>query len=165
MSIQESHQLELLFKQSRSGLVYYCMKFVGNPEDANEIVNDVFVAIWKRKEHLVLDLSLKPYLYRSVHNKSLNFLAKRGITIQETEEVPDIAQEHADPCKSLEYKELQKQLNTLISELPPRCQQIFILSRKEGLSHKEISEIMNISTKTIENQITIALKYLKTNLL
>jgi RNA polymerase sigma-70 factor, ECF subfamily len=134
---------------------------VKNEEDAIEIVNDAFLAVWDKKEYLTLDNNLRAYLYKTVKNKSLNFIQKKKLLTNDVEEEIDLDSSYPSPFEILEFKEAQKILDALIDELPDRCKQIFLLSRKEGMSHKEIAEIMDISTKTIENQIGIAIKIIR----
>jgi RNA polymerase sigma-70 factor (ECF subfamily) len=142
------------------------MQFVKNTDDAEEIVNDSFVAVWEKRNEFALTHALKPYLYKTVHNRSLNFLKKKKLLFYETES-DSLTQLHTSqltPFEILSMKELERKVHKLMTQLPPRCKQIFLLSRVEGFSHKEIATIMDISTKTIENQITIALKYIKKGL-
>jgi RNA polymerase sigma factor (sigma-70 family) len=110
---------------------------------------------------LTLDNNLRAYLYKAVKNKSLNFIQKKKLLTNDVEEEIDLDSSYPSPFEILEFKEAQKILDALIDELPDRCKQIFLLSRKEGMSHKEIAEIMDISTKTIENQIGIAIKIIR----
>lgn len=151
----------MLYHSLQPGLVSFCKGYVKNEEDAIEIVNDAFLAVWDKKEYLTLDNNLKAYLFKTVKNKSLNFIQKKKLLTNEVEEEMDLDSSYPSPFEILEFKEAQKLLDGLIDELPHRCKQIFILSRKEGMSHKEIAEIMGISTKTIENQIGIAIKIIR----
>ncbi|MCO6495955.1 MAG: RNA polymerase sigma-70 factor [Bacteroidetes bacterium] len=161
----ELSQFELLYKQYYRALHYFCKQFVNNDDDAQEIVNDAFMAVWKRKDMLDLDLSLKPYLYKAVKNKSLNFLQKRKLEIQDVEEVENLPhKEDITPFELLYTKETERKVMEIIDALPIRCKQVFVLSRKEGLSYKEISDILDISPKTVENQISIAIKKIKEGL-
>ena len=138
------------------------MEYVQVSDEADEIVNDAFMAVWDNRQSLELNQNLKPYLYTVVRNKSLNALKKKKIdtaSIEDWVELPQMP--HNTALDQLEFKETQALINAAIRLLPPRCQQIFILSRKEQFSHKQIAEIMDLSEKTIENQITIAIKAIK----
>lgn len=162
MSKKELHNLEFIYKSYYKSLHYYCLQFVKNTEDAQEIVNDSFIAVWEKRAELNFEIGIKPYLFRTVHNKSLNFLKKKKLPIQDLD-THFIHTSTADysPIEILSSKELEKKVHALIQTLPPRCKQVFLLSRIENFTHKEISAIMDISTKTIENQITIALKHIR----
>lgn len=141
------------------------MQYVKSSEDANEIVNDTFMAIWEKKDELSLDASLKPLLYTIVRNKSLNVLKKRKIEISELNEGFEVMSADPNPIEIIQAKQTEEAVFTLIEQLPPKCKQIFIMSRKEFLSNKNIAEILEISEKTVENQITIAIKFIKKGLI
>lgn len=140
------------------------MGYVKNSADADEIVNDTFLAVWDKKDELVLDDSLKKYLYTIVKNKSLNHLKK--LKVEATELLPEyeLASSYLSPIDIIQAKETEAVIFELIEKLPPKCKQIFVLSRKESMSNKEICALMEISEKTVENQITIAIKYIKEGL-
>jgi RNA polymerase sigma-70 factor (ECF subfamily) len=154
-------QLETLYYSCFKGLLFYCMQFHISEEDSTEMINDVFVSVWEKKHYLELSEQLKPYLYRSVHNKALNFLAKRKLPLIEFEQRDVVPDHDADPLTSLETKELQSLIHQAMNTLPNKCKQVFVLSRVEGLNHQQISDIMSVSTKTIENQMTIALRKIR----
>lgn len=140
------------------------MQYVRSPEDANEIVNDTFLVVWEKQEELVLDDSLKAYLYTIVRNKSLNLLKKRKIEVTELDMGFEIPSAQYSALEVLQAKQTEELVYTLIEQLPPRCKQIFVLSRKEQLSNKEIASLMDLNEKTIENQISIAIKFIKNGL-
>lgn len=145
----------------RPGLSSFAAAIVRNAEDADEIVNDVFMSIWEKQELLILDDSLKNYLFTSVKNRCLNHIKKARLPFAEMpDEFVAVSPAHAAD-KILEGKETQNRITQLIEQLPTKCKQVFLLSRMFDLSYKEIAEIMDISTKTVENQIGIALKFLK----
>jgi len=123
---------------------------------ARDIVQDVFVDVWQRKEQINLSNSIQAYLRKAVVFKTIDHLRKKK---KYNEPIDDL--EIAMPViDSIEIKELSILLDNAVEALPPRCRQIFVLSRYEKLSHKEIATELNISKKTIENQITKALKHL-----
>lgn len=162
-SKSEIQALERLFKTFQPGLVSFAYRMVYNEEDAREIVQDVFMGIWRNRAKLDLNEGLKSYLFTATKNKALNHLKKRKEETVELETVSyglaaapssdSEAQLHAEEMKAIIFDEVNK--------LPDRCRQIFLLSREEGLSYKEIAERLDVSTKTVENQIGIALKRLK----
>lgn len=158
---EEILQLELLFNKWQEGLVYFANQYLKNSDESIEIVNDAFMAIWDRRETLALDESIKGYLYTTVRNKCLNAIKKvnpeqYAEDVQETTSRSEYNVQH-----NMEAAETEDKLNKAIESLPPRCKEIFLLSRKEGMSYKEIAKVTDVSTKTVENQIGIALKQLK----
>jgi RNA polymerase sigma-70 factor (ECF subfamily) len=157
----KQNQFHALYMRFRPGLSSFASAILKNTEDADEIVNDVFLSVWEKKQLLILDESLKNYLFTAVKNRCLNHIKKARLPFAE---MPDefVAVSPAHAADSiLEGKETQNRITQLIEQLPTKCKQVFLLSRMFDLSYKEIAEIMDISTKTVENQIGIALKFLK----
>jgi RNA polymerase sigma-70 factor, ECF subfamily len=140
------------------------MQYVKSREDADEIVNDTFLVVWDKQDELTLDATIKSFLYTVVRNKSLNLLKKRKIEIAELDDNFEVASQQASPIEALQAKETEAAVFALIDKLPPKCRQIFILSRKEQMSNKEIAGIMEINEKTVENQISIAIKFIRAGL-
>ncbi len=143
---------------------WFCLQYVKNKEDADEIVNDSFLAVWEKKESIEFGEHLKSYLYTIVKNKSINFLKKRKIELDFDDKAHEVSSNLSNPSQLLEIKELENKVQYLIENLPLKCRQVFVLSRKEQLSNKEIASILDISPKTVENQITIAIKSIKSKL-
>lgn len=141
----------------------FAAAIVKNSDDADEIVNDVFVSIWEKRNALILDDSLKSYLFKSVKNRCLNHIKKARLPFADMPDEFSVISPAPSADRILEGKELQIHINQLIDQLPTKCKQVFLLSRMFDLSYKEIAEIMDISAKTVENQIGIALKFLKEN--
>ena len=135
----------------------------GGTEDwAYNCVQDVFVDVWNRKNSLVLTASIQAYLRKAVVYKTIDFIRSKKHTFTPIDQI-DVPTS-ASITDSIEAEELRLKIHSLIDELPTRCRLIFVLSRFEHLSHKEISQELDISTKTIENQITKALKHLRKGL-
>ena len=159
--------LEALFKQYQPALLRFAYKYLSNGEDAQEVVQDVFVAIWRNRERLEKSGNLKSYLFTATRNRCLNFLQKRKLEVLSFDGMTELQQRsveassHVDLEEEIEAAELSAQISGAIEQLPKKCRQIFILSRKEGLSYNEIAEKLGISVKTVENQIGIALKKMR----
>lgn len=134
---------------------------------SEEIVQDIFVYFWENKEKIKINTSVKSFLFSASKFKSLNLLrdtkTKKRIveTIGKTE--PLIISEEQDSY--LDTHEFKKILDAAVDQLAPKCREIFLLSKYEELSNKEIAEKLGISVKTVENQMTIALKKLREYLL
>jgi RNA polymerase sigma-70 factor (ECF subfamily) len=140
------------------------MQYVRSREDAHEIVNDTFMAIWDMRNDLIEGHSLKPLLYTIVRNKSLNWLKKKKIELNDFDFAYEVASDQVSAIDLLQAKETEKHVHRLIEQLPPKCRQIFVLSRREYMSNKEIAAVLEISEKTVENQITIAIRFIRQNL-
>lgn len=141
-------------------LILVADKYVQSIPAAEEIVQDVFLKIWEEKELLSEIKSIKAYLYRSVVNASINFInrqkniEKHHLKIAD-HIVPDEVERHD------EENELIVLLYNEIEMLPEKCQQVFKLSRIEGLKYRDIASQLNISEKTVENHMGNALKILR----
>lgn len=162
MTSRDPYQsLETLYRSLQPGLLHFAVNIVRNRDDAEELVNDAFLAVWQRRDTLQLDNSLRAYLFTAVRNRCLNHLKKPRL-LWETEADDDFPEPiSADITEKLSAAETEALISRLIDRLPLRCRQIFLLSRIEQLSHREIATLMDLSVKTVENQIGIALKYLK----
>ena len=132
---------------------------------AEDIVQDVYLKFWKKHENLKPDLAAKPYLYVAVKNTSLNHIksAKRNSNVED-EQANVIFVNNETAIDKMEFEELEQKILDAINELPPKCREVFRLSRYEELSYKEIAESLDISVKTVENQMGKALKRLRESL-
>ena len=164
----ELKNLEKLFREFQPMLVGFAYKYVKSVEDAKGIVQEVFVSVWKNRDHLELGSNLKSYLFTATKNKSLNFLDKRkihtvsieGSTTEDRAEI-QINDGNNIASEDMELAELQAVIMEEVNKLPTKCKEIFLLSRQEQLSYKEIAAQLDVSTKTVENQIGIALKRIR----
>lgn len=129
-------------------------------ESAEEVVSDVFVEIWARRKQLLEIEDLKMYIYVSVRNASLRCLQQTQKTktfslddLEVTFATPDL-----DAIDSIMSKELVCKIESAIEQLPPQCKIIFKLAKEDKLKYKEIAQLLSISVKTIDNQLSTALK-------
>ncbi|MEY2924412.1 MAG: hypothetical protein RLZZ337_960 [Bacteroidota bacterium] len=155
-------EFERFYKKHHPGLLYFAIYRIQSKEDALEIVNDVFLAVWNKKDSLELNDSLKSYLYASVKNGCINFLKKKRIVFSDLDDVENRSDEDAD--KKIKIQEQTKDLNKILESLPPKCKQVFLMSRVDGLKYQEIADILDLSVKTVEAQMSKALKIFKNNL-
>jgi len=156
------HSFEQLFREYFTPLISFAKKILVDEDDAREVVHMVFINLWEKREEIDLSRSLKSYLFTSVHNRSLNVIRDRKKF--SSEEVPDIAGEW-DVSAQIESMELEEKIREAIDALPEKCRQIFELNRFDGLKYSEIAEQLEISVKTVENQMSKALKILREKLL
>jgi RNA polymerase sigma-70 factor (ECF subfamily) len=128
-------------------------------------VQEVFFALWQKKESIDLSKPVRSYLTTSVRNKCLNYLRdhkKFSESILESEE-KQIKSDHKQPDRLIE-EELRKKINSSIEELPAKCREVFLLSRYENLKYQEIADRLHISVKTVETQMSKALQHLRIRL-
>lgn len=147
-----------LFDAYFTPLCRFMYIYINKKEVVEELVLDIFTYVWENKETLQVYLSFKAYLFQSARNRALNELRKKNVTISLDELNADVADTYLD---SLEKDELFILVQEAVSALPDRCREVFQLSRNKNLSNKEIAEQLDISVKTVEAQITKALKKIK----
>lgn len=136
-----------------------------NKELSEDLVQNIFINLWNNRKQLEIKVSLKSYLYASTRYQVFAVIRKnKSISQIELSDDVDNRIKKTSPETKLMFKELIEQINSVIDSLPNKCRKVYKLSREEQLSHKEISQKLNISTKTVENHITKALKTLKTSL-
>ena len=156
-------QFEKLYKRFQPSLTNYAFYLTRSSEDAIEIVNDVFLSVWSKQNRLTLDHSLKTYLYTAVKNRSINYIKKNKLETVFDDQLDTLSDFKAD--KSLLQKEQQIIIEQIMNNLPPKCKQVFSMSRVDQLSNKEIASLLDISIKTVEAQITKALKIFRKKLI
>jgi len=156
---------ELLFHFYYPGLVMYSSQFTADIAEAEEIVQDFFVRFWQRHQQLIPTGSLKNFFFSSVKNSSLNFLKHKKIEERYLKELVDLSNHHLvyDPDLYV-ISELQEKIKNGIDRLPEQCRKIFIMSRIRGLKNEEIASELSISKRTVETQISKALKVLRIEL-
>jgi RNA polymerase sigma-70 factor (ECF subfamily) len=145
------------------------MSIVGNQEDAREVVQEVFLKVWELGTAWQPTRSLKLYLYRAVRNQSLNHKRRDWShhhvrQLHQSAEAEQVVTPESDALEDVHQKELAAAIQTAIDELPERRRITYLLHRRHGLTYAEIAEIMHVSPKTVGNQLTEALKYLRERL-
>jgi RNA polymerase sigma-70 factor, ECF subfamily len=142
---------------------YACRMLGGDMAEAEDLVQQSFVKLWDRRSELQLQLSVKAYLYRAVHNASLNRLRHEKIKVKyQTIKSRQLDQQHE--TQDTHSRELLERLRDALQTLPPQCRQIFELSRFDELKYREIAEQLDISIKTVETQMGKALRLMRTQL-
>jgi RNA polymerase sigma-70 factor (ECF subfamily) len=158
-------EFEALFRQNYSNLCSYAHNFLKDSETSEEIVQEVLVNLWKRRNSLEIRDSVKAYLFRAVRNSCMNYLKHLKVREQHASETRSAAPEGTtDPEQVLIVSELEERIRQAIDKLPIERKKAFCLSRYEGLTYPEIAERLDISVKTVENQIGSALKTLRKEL-
>ena len=154
-----------LFHTYYSALCRFCVRYVRSREISEEIVQDVFIYLWEKREIINISISFKSYLYTAVRNKSINYLKLQLPKDQIKEDIENFEIAGTYNVESqMTFKELSQKVNEAIDLLPKKCRAIFILSRESGHTYKEIAEELGISIKTVETQMVIALRKLREHL-
>ncbi len=156
---------EVLFRKLYSDLVRYAFKITRDQSAAEEIVQDIFLYLWEKRNQLDVKGSIDSYLYSAVKNRCINWLKIELPKLQVTIDISDYEQAVRQSDNDENEEKVKKQLiDSAINRLPEKCREIFILSRSAGLTYQEIAEDLDISVKTVENQMGIALKKLRIEL-
>ncbi len=154
-----------LFYTYYKDLCRFCVRYVRSHEVSEEIVQDVFIYLWEKREVINISVSFKSYLFTAVRNKSINYLKLQLPKDQAKDDIANFEIAGSDNVESqLTYKELSQKVNDAIESLPKKCKQIFLLSRESGYTYREIAGELDISVKTVENQMVIALRKLREHL-
>jgi len=156
---------EALFREYYEPLCRYAYHRVESWETAEEIVQDLFYVLWKERETLQIFTSVNGYLYRSVKNKSFQYLEHKKVREDYRKMYAENASiETSSPQEDLEYKELEQQIGEALCRLPERRQIIFRKHRMEGKKYIEIARELQISVKTVEAEMSKTLRVLRNKL-
>jgi len=157
--------LEELFGYYYPRLFNFSRSFLKIEEGIDDIIQEVFIKIWQNRKKINSTVTFNSYIFTITRNLLLNELRSRFNNEKTKEEIRNLslAKEYSS-MEQIEYCDLKETVDNLVSELPERQKEIFVLSRIEGLSHKEIAEKLKISTKTVEYHITLAVRFLRNKL-
>ncbi|GAA3594054.1 RNA polymerase sigma-70 factor [Flavivirga amylovorans] len=157
--------LSLVYKKYWETMYLAAYNMVKNKEISEDIVQDIFVNLWHKRDQITIKTSLKSYLYTSTIYKVYDYFKKNKHIIKlELFENFDKKIQSSNPETILMHGELIKHIDSVIENLPEKCKLVFKLSREDQLSNREIAKKLNISPRTVENHISKALKYLRASL-
>ncbi|MCG6189385.1 RNA polymerase sigma-70 factor [Maribellus maritimus] len=161
ISFEEDERAFKQFFDLFAGRLYqFSFSFVKSKAVAEEVVSDVFFKVWLNRTELVNIQNIKAYLFKAIYNTSLNYLSemkrKKAISLDDLE--VDLGVDLICPETELINKELKFVIEQAIENLPPRCKMIYKLAKVEQMKYKEIGELLDISVKTINHQLSIALR-------
>jgi len=157
---EDERSFKHLFDLFAGRLYQFSFSFVKSKSVAEEVVSDVFLKVWINRSELVNIQNIKAYLFKSTYNTSLNYLdemkRKNAVSLDDLE--VDLGVDLICPETELINKELKSIIEESIEDLPPRCKMIYKLAKVEQMKYKDIGELLDISVKTINHQLSIALK-------
>ena len=171
LSVKEN--FDSIYINNFSRLFLFAKEYVLFDEEAENIVQDIFLMLWEKREALRVDVSLTAYLFTLVKNKCIDFLRHQMVEQMYSENVKHEYNEELNvklfALESFDHnfsseEDIETLLRNAIDKLPEKCRLIFIKSRIEGKKYKEIAEELNLSVNTVEGQISIALKKLREEL-
>lgn len=145
-------------------LCVYANSLVKNIYSAEDIVQNVFIKVWEQRTRLKSDHALKSFLYKLVYNEFIDLYRKNQSLFSLEKSYYDALNSIVFEDDSESFQRVLNVVNKEIQNLPPKCKEVFILSKKEGLTNIEIAEHLDVSVKTVEAQITKAFSILRTSL-
>ncbi len=162
ISLDNVSAFEMIFEKYSKDMFSFAMNIFRRREICEDIVQNIFVDFWTNRKKTKIT-HLKPYLYQAVKFQIYKYLRDRRISADDL--IPkDIVDFSMNISEKLESDELEEIINVQLEKLPPRCKQIFILSRYENMTNKEISTKLGISIQAVKNQISKALHFMRQNL-
>lgn len=161
---KQEEQFEAIFRQYFVRLCCFANRYTRNSEESKEIVQEVFLNAWNKREYLRFDDDIHFYLFRAVKNTCLNQLQHRRV-VSEYQSVLYLLygrdEDDSSSFQSIELNELQTKITQALDDLPGECRRIFLLSRDQGMKYAEIAGQLAISVKTVETQMSRALNKLR----
>lgn len=165
------HAYRQLFRKHYAGLLFYAARLIGEDE-AEDIVQDVFVELWKRKETIEVGEQIQAFLYRAVYTRALNVLKHRAVVDEYEAAAAEIHKkrmefyrpDNNEVIQRIEDMELRRKLNEAIRSLPDKCRTVFVLSYLHEMKNKDIAEALGISLRTVEAHMYKALRLLRERL-
>lgn len=160
----DQNAFEKLFKTYYPSLCSYACQMLGDEESAEEVAQEIFVKLWEKRQTIEIEVSVNNYLFRSVKNHCLNIIHHEKIKQQYSEKIKEAARSGREDTHYFLEPDIAEKIDKAVNSMPERRLEIFKLSREEGLKYKEIAERLDISVKTVEAQMGLALKYLRVTL-
>lgn len=153
-----------LFDHYGKKVYHYCLKMVKQSEDAEELLHDVFLRIWQFRKQIDPAANFEVFLFTVARNHLLNFARKRLLAVVVSPEQLAALALPAEENDHLSYKEVYLQYRQVLDTLPARSREVFVLSREQGLSNKEIAQQLGISVRTVETHVYNVLSVMKAEL-
>jgi RNA polymerase sigma-70 factor, ECF subfamily len=155
---------ELLFRFYYAPLCLYASRYIFDKDECEELVQELFCQLWDKRSSITINISVKAYLFNSVKNKCLNHIKHQKTKQQYRDET--IRKFSEDDVSEFDYPEIEllQKIEESIDALPPRRQEVFRMSREQGLKYHEIAEQLGLSVKTVETHLGLALKALRESL-
>ncbi len=144
----------------------FVLSYTKHEEDAEEIIQEVFIKLWEGRGKINIHSSFRSFLFTVAYNATINLLKKRVTEKKYVEYVKSLQQINNAPdlIDEIQFKELNNKVTELLNRLTPRQKEIFLLSREEGLTHEEIAQRLNISINTVKKHMVNTLAFFKANL-
>lgn len=153
--------IDLIFRKHYSFLCKSVYRIIPDSQITEDLAQEVFYEVWRKRAQLKITTSLRAYLKRAALNKALNYIRDQKIDFRNAPAKEELVSKTDSIIEALAADNLQQEINAAIDSLPERCRLVFVLSRFEEMSYRQIAAQLDISMKTVENQISKALKSLR----
>ncbi len=160
----EENSFIYLVDQYNQRLYGYAMTLTNDQARSQDIIQNVFLRTWEKRKKIKITTSLQNYLFKAVHNEFVNQYKKNRSTMILEQKYFDALEKAANSYDEVSFGKAIEKIMEEIQNLPPKCREVFVLSRKEGLTNIEISNYLNISTKTVEAHVTKGFSILRKKL-
>lgn len=172
MRENKSIVFDSIFRRTYSKLYFYALSLLTDESDADDVVEEVFVELWKRRDEIDLGDKIDSFLYRAVYTRSLNTLKRRNVNAGRLAAIDDINSKRMefycgaseDPMRKMEDADLRRMINDTINLLPEKCRQVFCMSYLNGMRNSDIAEELQLSVRTVEAHMYRALRFLRDRL-
>jgi RNA polymerase sigma-70 factor (ECF subfamily) len=161
LKLGDKKAFEEIFRKYREKIYYFAIRYYNSAEDAENVVQDVFIKLWDERENVKEELSLNNYIYTiaknhlfNIQRKKINEKAYRNYIVEHLVQTPNLENE-------MIYADLKESIDKIIDELPAQRKRVFVMGNLEGLSNKEVASALNLSVRTIEVHKSLALQALK----
>ncbi|MCT4587797.1 MAG: RNA polymerase sigma-70 factor [Carboxylicivirga sp.] len=160
----DDDSFRLLFERYARRLHYFAKVYMSNDPDADELVQEVFIKLWNKRNSIKGDHNIKAFIFKVAVNTVYDMVRKKKLEHVYDDLLQYETSINEETWNNIVYNELQGHVDRLVGQLPQKRKEIFLLSRRKGLSTKEIAQQLNISERTVENHIYKALAFLKESL-
>lgn len=164
MKAGDRESFNQVFRRYYSPMVRFCIRYVADSDIASEIVQDLFVKLWSNREKISFNTSFESYMLTSVRNSAITYINKERSHNEANLRVFSEESDNIDPSETLQSNNLEESYRQILKAMPEKRREVFLASRYDGLKYAEIAEKLGISQKTVEAQMSAAIKQLKDGL-
>ena len=164
MKAGDRESFNQVFRHYYSPMVRFCIRYVADSDIASEIVQDLFVKLWSNREKISFNTSFESYMLTSVRNSAITYINKERAHNEAHLRVFSEESDNTDPSETLQSNNLEESYRQILKDMPDKRREVFLASRYDGLKYSEIAEKLGISQKTVEAQMSAAIKQLKDGL-
>lgn len=164
MKAGDRESFNQVFRRYYSPMVRFCIRYVADSDIASEIVQDLFVKLWSNREKISFNTSFESYMLTSVRNSALTYINKERSHAEANLRIYSEESDNTDPSETLQSNNLEESYRKILKDMPEKRREVFLASRYDGLKYSEIAEKLGISQKTVEAQMSAAIKQLKDGL-